>query len=471
MLTYSPFERPLGDLQTSDLAVLSDVAEGWYVEYKRECSGAKVAAKSLSAFANSYGGWLFYGIEESADGNRTAGSFPGIASDQVPQLMEWLQQAASSHVVPSPYFEPRVFHGPNDQLQLSAGRCIVVIQVPKGNNSPYLHSSGRFYRRVADASDPIHETDRHFLDLLWERGRASRDRFKDKICRDQRGIVPDQSAPRLTLSFMPDPWGERPVRSRLSFEQFASIMKAPNQDEPGVRFDTLHSSSVGFIARYLKDNDPTRITMTWEYEDDCSSRVTVPLSYFPVAGFSPGFYPGYESIVPFVHRCLERNLGSLSVIDLSFVYIILQAVMYQIRKLLAVDHPELPLYLKARVTGAAGKLAFLDLPAFLKFTESYGIPIIAEDECSAPAGMTPDTCWQLGDWAVKPDKEDAWFVDAAVSMLFVLKSFGIPFDALGIDENASEEATSSWLTEAHLMGKRATLVSQKRVRCETSRKR
>src|SRR5271166_1900473 len=75
---YSPFSRDVDELQTSDLTVLKTVPEGWYIEYKEMFPDQGSVAKSFSAFANTYGGWLFYGIQESPDGKRLAGAFPGI---------------------------------------------------------------------------------------------------------------------------------------------------------------------------------------------------------------------------------------------------------------------------------------------------------------------------------------------------------------------------------------------------------
>ena len=55
MSQYSPFEKSIADLQPSDLAVLKNVSEGWYLDYKRDLIPAGSMAKALSAFANTYG--------------------------------------------------------------------------------------------------------------------------------------------------------------------------------------------------------------------------------------------------------------------------------------------------------------------------------------------------------------------------------------------------------------------------------
>src|ERR1700683_3409569 len=112
----SPFDKPFDNLKASDLASLRTTPEGWYVEYKSQFPAPASVAKSLSAFANSYGGWLFYGIEESADKQRLAGAFPGIQADQVPLCEQKIRQAASVQVCPPPYFQVRALYGPEDSI-------------------------------------------------------------------------------------------------------------------------------------------------------------------------------------------------------------------------------------------------------------------------------------------------------------------------------------------------------------------
>ena len=56
---YNPFDVPFSLITTESLKTLCDVSEGWYVEYKEKVPNPSSIAKSISAFANTYGGWLF----------------------------------------------------------------------------------------------------------------------------------------------------------------------------------------------------------------------------------------------------------------------------------------------------------------------------------------------------------------------------------------------------------------------------
>jgi Schlafen, AlbA_2 len=97
-IRYNPFGKRLKELATEDLGRLRDVAEGWHVEYKQAPPDLASIGKSLSAFANHYGGWLFFGVKEKRDGTRTAGGFPGGSSGRCLELvLRRLKDTASRH--------------------------------------------------------------------------------------------------------------------------------------------------------------------------------------------------------------------------------------------------------------------------------------------------------------------------------------------------------------------------------------
>lgn len=178
---YSPFTKPLHDLTGDDLAVLRDVSEGWFVDYKSEPPFVRDFAKHISAFGNQFGGWLFIGVAEGPNKSMKAGSFPGVPSANVSNILIQVREAVSAHVSPPVYFDHKVIDGPVPALELAPARSIIVIGVPEGPNPPYVHSSGRIYRRIADSSDPKAETDRAVLDSMWRKSEELRTRLRDFI--------------------------------------------------------------------------------------------------------------------------------------------------------------------------------------------------------------------------------------------------------------------------------------------------
>ena len=170
-MQFTPFHKDLGCVQPEDLALLKHVSEGWYIEYKSKIINQPDLAKALSSFANQHGGWLLLGVTEDKN-THFAGSFPGIPNERVQSGLESLRNAAKDTVRPSVFYETQVFKGPVDSIELAEGSSLIVVRVPEGPNTPYVHNNGRIYRRIADSSDPKPETDRATLDLLFPTGSA-----------------------------------------------------------------------------------------------------------------------------------------------------------------------------------------------------------------------------------------------------------------------------------------------------------
>jgi len=209
-LKYDPFAgKDFQSLNVDDLAVLTEVSEGWYVEYKREMSKADSVAKSISAFANTYGGWLFYGINEKSKAEAVAGSFPGIAAQDIAASLNRIRHAVAQLVSPSPHFDVCVIAGPSEKLGLTEGASVIVVRVPRSLNTPHVHQRGVIYRRVGDGSEPVAETDRTRLEHLVDRRKAL-DRHYAKLFRSHVDIPHDQTKqPYLRIVLVADVWRDR----------------------------------------------------------------------------------------------------------------------------------------------------------------------------------------------------------------------------------------------------------------------
>ena len=131
------------------------------MEYKRECPTASHLGKTISSFANTYGGWLFLGVEELSKQDNCAGAFPGIANADLEAARQRIRQGASQHVTPTPYFEMAVLSGPCAEIGLAEDKSVVVVEVDHSNSAPHVHKDARIYRRAGDSSEPRPETDRH----------------------------------------------------------------------------------------------------------------------------------------------------------------------------------------------------------------------------------------------------------------------------------------------------------------------
>lgn len=461
---FRPFQRTLGQLECSDLAILRTIAEGWYVEYKQDLRDIKALAKAISAFANTYGGWLFIGINEATDGTKTAGSFSGIPASDVPLIEERLREAASAHVYPAPCFEHRVFKGPCQDLGLKAGRAIIGVEIPPGHNPPYIHSSGKIYRRIADQSDPKPETDRSRLDLLWERNRRHRDRLASLLTNLPRRSKEESENSYIHLFLMADPLGDRGYRSRISFEEFSALMADGSLESGGLPFDNAFTSTEYFVARQVANNIPNRLLFTWRYSVECSSIITIPLSASQIdcsfASHTRQFLEGYKNADKFINECATQNIRSGWLVDLCMLYQVLAGIARKHRLLTSKDGLHGPFYCKAHIENVWRRIPFIDMSSFVAFVEKHGIPVIQDENFLAPPGTEPN-CFLLLDCHDLGEKDDLslHFLDAARMLAVIAESMGLPITALGI---TCKEDIPSAVSELLKMNERAMQVQKNR---------
>lgn len=153
---FYPFGKSFIKVKEKDLELLKSVAEGWYVEYKKEKQNGKKIAKSISSFANSHGGIYFIGIE--ADGSTNcAKEFIGVSDSP-----DVIRDSVRGNLQPFPYFE-------TFSINLSNEKKVLMAVISEGNNPPYIHSDGKIYRRQEAASDPISENNRYTIDELYRK--------------------------------------------------------------------------------------------------------------------------------------------------------------------------------------------------------------------------------------------------------------------------------------------------------------
>jgi len=156
------FNKPLTEIDESDLQMLVDnnVREGREVEYKQALTITTPEEKQeflndVSAFANTSGGTLIYGIKESkldagipVEVCGLKGENPGgkivdmvniINTGLEPQL-----HGVSIHPISLPSHERRV---------------VIALHIPQSFASPHMvRSSGRFYARNATGKFPLDVT-------------------------------------------------------------------------------------------------------------------------------------------------------------------------------------------------------------------------------------------------------------------------------------------------------------------------
>lgn len=172
---FNPFgQKGLDEICHADLERLVEeqVAEGMFIEYKRDMPSPKRLAKSVAAFANSHGGWLFVGIEADRASN-AAKAVMGVDLAATPTPMDTLRNAVTSHISPHPPYDARLI-----RLEGQPERAVMVVYIAEGPGPPYMLTDGRIYRRQGAGSDPVFETERAPVDELYARRDRALEQFR-----------------------------------------------------------------------------------------------------------------------------------------------------------------------------------------------------------------------------------------------------------------------------------------------------
>ena len=459
MTSYTPFEKPIRDLQISDLVVLKTVTEGWYVEYKRQPVTSSALAKAISAFANTYGGWLFLGIAELNKENPVAGSFPGVPNDEVDATMQRLRQCAAEYLNPTPHFVTQTLRGPCSATGLAKDSSIIGLQILQSHTAPHVHKDGRIYRRVADSSEPKPETDRFILDQLWRRGDRIRDYTREWIERDPEFSKAEDETPYVRLFLSVDPWLQRDVWLSAPLPKIRAIMMM----EP-VPFDTFYTTADGFIARQARNNNPHNFVMTWRMQRNLASEIIIPLPRYSSGGIESlvVHLDGYEHAERFVRILKDQEYQQPWIADMNHLMSLLVDFVAKYRRLLRLAEADGEFYFKARILNVWRLLPFVDVKSILHEYEEFGLPIVLDSEVMFPMGYGPESFKLLEEKSV-PDEKGGEAVTSAIQaqLIFTWIALALGVPAL-VETEDPEEAVIVSSTELLNAATRAMEVQRRR---------
>ena len=464
MQAYSPFDKRIDALEPSDLAALRNVHEGWYVEYKSELVTSNALAKAISAFANTYGGWLFLGVKEKSKDNPTAGAFSGIPEAELDTALQRLRQSASEHLNPTPHFQTKVLRGPCNEIGLISNLSIIVVEVPQSHIAPHVHKDGRIYRRVADGSEPKPETDRFILDQLWKRADPIHDAINEWVDCDPEFSKGEDKMPYIRLLLCVDPWYQNNSWMSASLPKIRNIITSKIGSPSNVPFDTFYTTSGGYIARQVGINDPHNYVLTWKIWRDLSCEVVLPMPLYSSNSIDFLFasLDGYNYGDTFIDIIKEKGYTEPRVVDLNFIMNILSGIVSKYRRLLDLSELENKFYFKLKILNTWRVLPFLDVETILTEYRNHGLPITIDRTIIFPIGRGPDSFKFIDEMEVELDehKEDvASNFQANLILIWLARALGVPVFVEGETESDATAVPTNELIDA---GRRAMIAQERR---------
>jgi len=286
-MAYNPFDKPIDKITSDDLEVLisNEIAEGYFVEYKGNTfpENHKIG-KSISSFANTYGGWYIIGV--NTDENNIASEICGFSRTDYPDPISKIREIIKSHIDPIPVFFITI-------VTLDKDRNVLLVNVPGEQETPFINKDGRIYRRTSDSSEPIFETDRFSIDRLVDQGRNISEKF-GKFCSDSRTFSQaEENQGWVNIFLSPYPLGhfqDLEIRTREGLEGLIRASQKPvtirgrNSQIFGtgnVSFDSGQVTPYSTILRQTNVSKTAFNTLTAEFFVDGRAKISIPVELYP----------------------------------------------------------------------------------------------------------------------------------------------------------------------------------------------
>lgn len=170
------------ELTVEDVEVaVANLEESFYFEFKEDKVLSKKLAGEISAFANTYGGYIFLGITDRKE-------IEGCEKWNEQSIHAMIHDALS----PTPDFDVKKF-------ETKDGKIILIIKVEQGSEPPYITSQGKIYERLSSGSFVINDSTK--LTQMYYKRENELKRIEEKLKIEPIEMVPNNVFGYLDVGF------------------------------------------------------------------------------------------------------------------------------------------------------------------------------------------------------------------------------------------------------------------------------
>lgn len=427
-MTYSPFEKEFDKIDEKELHKLieNEVIEGWYIEYKSQIpeknSGnlnTQKIIKSISSFANTKGGWIFWGIECKVN---SPSNICGISLENYSNLQDQLSRIISANINPTPIFHFK-------EVALSSGKIVFIIKVEESPMPPYITSSGTIYQRENNESNPV--KDRYIIEKLNEKTQAyikSIEEFSQTNDYGQTKGQSDSNNSFLELYLFPKPFNNFLFKDFFKSSFFESVANhfygdvnceidlGDRQSIPlNIGFNSIYITNDSIIVRPLSENNLIYKGTSIELFRNGNLKLIRPLHDFGIND-TPKYFENSDVIkylwkkfvneeeeeveenenddfhfsYPYINYKSQKQhndfTNHIRFIDGGDIILFLMIIISQYEKILEENGYDMSqkIGFRARVNNTWRKFIFFDNEKYLQNIKKYNIPLIPKTDIELP---------------------------------------------------------------------------------------
>lgn len=460
-MTYNPFKKDINDLTYEDLSVLIDneIDEGWYIEYKRDVPKLNLStkfdpvkiSKTIASFANTKGGWVFWGI--NCVGNKPS-SIEGFNINDNNNFEDQIAKIINSNVSPVPIYHFKRIELPNNNI-------VFIILIEESPTPPYITSKGIIFQRENNESKPIQ--DRYIIEKLNEKTNhyyESIEKFTQFDLPQTKGQS-ETNQTYLELYLYPLPFDGYKFKrfytsdffkevAEIFYQNFNVNWKADNDENLIIPlnfgFNSIYSSEGSLIVRPLKEETLIYKSTTLELFENGNLKLLLPLYEFDTVN-APKHYNNSNTLKYLLNKyspneTIERNDYSLPwgientnlppitrrketdfVNHIKFIdgfELIISVILIMSKYLEVIKINEFDIESKigfrAKITNSWRKFVFFDNDDYLEKLKLYNIPLSPKNEIEIPEFIKGNS------YTTKFSDEGRYFQIAK----FILEGIGLP---------------------------------------------
>ena len=153
--------------------------ESFFFEYKSDKTTAEKFIKEISAFANTYGGYLFLGIND----DKSIGGCEQWTEQRIHSVMH-------DCITPTPNFDVKKFN-------LSENMVVFVVKIEAGEFPPYITNGGKIYERISSGSFAIKDSSK--LQQIYYKNEKHLQKIEEKLSMEE---IDKEKAPNNLCGYL-----------------------------------------------------------------------------------------------------------------------------------------------------------------------------------------------------------------------------------------------------------------------------
>lgn len=251
-------EIKLDDIQQ---LLSEDNDESFFFEYKEDDIEPHKLIKEISAFANTYGGYVIIGVNDNKE---------------IVGCTKWTEHKISNVIhdslSPTPVFDIKCFNDGNSK--------IIIIKIEEGADPPYITGKGYIYERVSSGSFPIKES--YKLTHLYEKRKDNIKILERKILIDDIPLtsLPANLCATLDIGFSikcSEPKSVYDSFLKASPEGISDLLKVHDAEYSITKLGNSYFISFGKLSGPKTSLIPANLHQFIEIMADGSSKLRIPL--------------------------------------------------------------------------------------------------------------------------------------------------------------------------------------------------